>query len=273
MILMPTEDEAVPSQRTTKVFQSEVVRPVLEEIGFSIETGGLPKSSGISSQTIGHLLREPLVIADLTGLNPNVMYEVGVRHCVRLPLVLLAERGTAPPFEIQDEAVLFYDNNIEDKEALRSLLKQKCEKALAEKPPMNPVYTAMKSSGMKAVMGNNNIEKPDWTQSFMPRSRYARKQSMRRPTRTVPGQEVVDWMVAEGDGVAIRSLIDEIGRMGFIMAARFFDLGENKTRIEFRHPKMSPSAYIVMKYLTREGFKVIDASMNSESFNPESSAE
>jgi hypothetical protein len=84
---------------------------------------------------------------------------------------------------------------------------------------------------------------------------------------------LVDWILAEGDGAAIRNLIDEIGGMGYILAARFFDAGDGKTRIEFRHSKRMPSTYIIMKHLTMAGFKVTDASVKSETVNLESSAE
>jgi hypothetical protein len=86
------------------------------------------------------------------------MYEVGVRHCVRLPLVVLAERGTKLPFDIQDERTLFYDDDMAGGEDLKPQLKQMCEKAIADKSPDNPVYRVVKSSIMKEVAKNDNIQ-------------------------------------------------------------------------------------------------------------------
>lgn len=267
-LLLPAGSEISPSQPATNALISEMVRSVLEEIGFSLTVPETPSSSFISIQTIGHLLRDQLVIADLTGLNPNVMYEVGVRHCARLPLVILAEKGTKLPLEVQSEEVFFYDTGLVDRERLSSCLKQMCEQALAGKRPNNPVYRAAETG-----MVNEAVEGPDIMESRRPALRYPRKHRMPPAPRISPDEVVVDWIEAEGDGAAIRNLADQIGGMGFILAARFFKVDENKTRIEFRHLNKTPSTYIVMKYLTREGFKVTDASVNSEPFNPEPGTE
>ena len=267
-LLLPAGSEISPSQPATNALISEIVRSVLEEIGFSLTIPETPSSGFISIQTIGHLVRDQLVIADLTGLNPNVMYEVGVRHCARLPLVILAERGTKLPFEVQSEEVFFYDTGLVDRKRLSSCLKQKCEQALADKRPNNPVYRAAETG-----IVNGAVEDPYIMESRRSALRYPRKHRMPPAPRISPDEVVVDWIEAEGDGAAIRNLADQIGGMGFILAARFFKVDENKTRIEFRHLNKTPSTYIVMKYLTREGFKVTDASVNSEPFNPEPGTE
>lgn len=55
------------------------------------------------------LRREALVIADLTDSNPNVMYELGLRHAVGLPCIHIAEAGTKLPFDLQNHRTVFYD--------------------------------------------------------------------------------------------------------------------------------------------------------------------
>jgi hypothetical protein len=272
-------DENAPAHCAADNLLREIVRPVLGQMGFSIMTAHELSDPGlITNQIIERLLNDQLVIADLTGLSPNVMYEVGVRHCARLPLVVLAEKGTKLPFEIQDEGILFYESDIASSEALRPRLKQMCEKAIADTLPGNPVYNAVKSSVIKRVAEKNNapqhdIEKADLADSRPQGVSFSQNQQMSRSPRTSPDQVFVDWIMAEGDGAAIRNLIDEIGGMGYILAARFFDVGDGKTRIEFRHSKKMPSTYIIMKHLTMAGFKVTDASVKSETVNLESSAE
>jgi hypothetical protein len=42
-----------------------------------------------------------LVVADLTGANPNVYYELALRHSTAKPFVHLAREGTEIPFDIR----------------------------------------------------------------------------------------------------------------------------------------------------------------------------
>ncbi|MFO0882763.1 MAG: hypothetical protein U0894_01005 [Pirellulales bacterium] len=54
----------------------------------------------ITSQVIQHIVEDQLVIADLTGSNPNVFYELAIRHAIRKPLVQLIQKGEKIPFDV-----------------------------------------------------------------------------------------------------------------------------------------------------------------------------
>jgi len=158
-IVTPVGEENSAVRRATDGLIKATVRPVLTQLGFTVLAAHeIPDPGSITRQVIEQLLNSQLVVANLTSLNPNVMYEVGVRHCVRLPLVVLAERGTKLPFDIQDERTLFYDNDMAGTEDLKPLLKQMCEKAIADESPDNPVYRVVKSSIMKEVVKNDNVQ-------------------------------------------------------------------------------------------------------------------
>ena len=62
----------------------------------------------ITHQVIEHLLEDDLVVADLTGLNPNVFYEVAVRHAVQKPIVHLMTAGEEIPFDIANMRTVSY---------------------------------------------------------------------------------------------------------------------------------------------------------------------
>ncbi|MCA1705560.1 MAG: hypothetical protein LC808_20795, partial [Actinobacteria bacterium] len=56
------------------------------------------------------LAEADVVIADLTFSNANVYYELGIRHALSARgAVLLAQKGTNPPFDLRNQVILFYD--------------------------------------------------------------------------------------------------------------------------------------------------------------------
>lgn len=63
----------------------------------------------ITNQIIEHLLEDELVVADLSGLNPNVFYEIAVRHAARKPIVHLIANGEEIPFDIANMRAVPYE--------------------------------------------------------------------------------------------------------------------------------------------------------------------
>jgi hypothetical protein len=55
----------------------------------------------IDSQIITSLLDAELVIADLSFLNPNAFYEIGIRHMVQKPIIHMFIEGTDLPFDVK----------------------------------------------------------------------------------------------------------------------------------------------------------------------------
>jgi hypothetical protein len=52
-----------------------------------------------------------LILADLTGKNPNVFYELGLAHAIAKPAILVAESISDVPFDLRALRVLEYDKN------------------------------------------------------------------------------------------------------------------------------------------------------------------
>jgi uncharacterized protein YutE (UPF0331/DUF86 family) len=57
-----------------------------------------------------------ICVADVTGSNPNVLYEIGLAHSGNKPLILIAERGSKVPFDVAHERVIFYEEQLESAE-------------------------------------------------------------------------------------------------------------------------------------------------------------
>jgi hypothetical protein len=65
----------------------------------------------ISGQVIEYVLKSGLVIADLSFHNPNVFYELAIRHIIGLPTVHLIRKGDAIPFDVNGFRTITIDTS------------------------------------------------------------------------------------------------------------------------------------------------------------------
>lgn len=72
-----------------------------------------------------------LVIADITPINPNVYFEVGYSIALGKPMILLAKKGTALPFDVAGFRVLFYEDTIGGKNRLEEGLRKHLDAILS----------------------------------------------------------------------------------------------------------------------------------------------
>lgn len=106
----------------------------------------------INLQVIDHLLGARAAVADLTGMNPNVFYEMGIRHTARLPLVLIAESETSLPFDFLMMRTIFFNHtDLESSDECRvnivAQLRQALEKGVVDSPVATSVDVTSMSRG------------------------------------------------------------------------------------------------------------------------------
>ncbi len=66
-------------------------------------------TGSITDDIVRALADAEIVVADLTGRNPNVFLELGIRFSLRnRGTVLIAQHGTRPPFDVSDYRTIFY---------------------------------------------------------------------------------------------------------------------------------------------------------------------
>lgn len=66
----------------------------------------------ISERIVGNLFNLPLVVVDISDLNPNVMFELGLRLSSKKPTIVVCNSGGEIPFDIRDFEALFYPTDL-----------------------------------------------------------------------------------------------------------------------------------------------------------------
>jgi hypothetical protein len=96
----------------------EMLVEILKEFGYKAKRSD--SVSNIIREIIIELDNSELVIADLTGLNPNVMYELGIRHALCKKTILLSQDVNEIPFDLKSYFCIQYKwINNKDKKELR----------------------------------------------------------------------------------------------------------------------------------------------------------
>ena len=100
-------------QRWFKGWYEGVIEVAVTDAGYECILAAAEETSGaINDEIRGHLSSDDMVVIDLGGMgpedqpNPNVMYELGIRHAFGLPAVLMAWPDQIIPFDVSNQRVI-----------------------------------------------------------------------------------------------------------------------------------------------------------------------
>ncbi len=100
-VISPIGESDSETRKRADQILKHVIQPAVRECGFEATRADQIGEAGmITTQVIQHIIDDPLVVADLTGQNPNVFYELALRHAFRRPYVQLIQRGERIPFDV-----------------------------------------------------------------------------------------------------------------------------------------------------------------------------
>lgn len=90
-----------------------LIKPALEKNNYAVERADdTVKSDYIVVGIVKKIITSDLVICDLSGRNPNVMYELGIRHAFDKPVVLIKDKVTEKVFDIQGLRYYEYEQSL-----------------------------------------------------------------------------------------------------------------------------------------------------------------
>ena len=100
-----------------------VIKPTFNEMGIKCNRADEIYSANPIISDIWHQIQTSgWIIADLTGRNPNVFYELGLAHALGVNVILLTQEIKDVPFDLQHWRCIVYKQSIEGAKALADAL-------------------------------------------------------------------------------------------------------------------------------------------------------
>ena len=136
--ITPIGDDDSETRRHADLFMGSLLEPALQEFGFSvIRADKIGEAGMITSQIIEYIVHSKLVVADLSFHNPNVFYELALRHAVRKPIVQICRAADRLPFDVGQQRTVVVDTTniytlVPQLSSLQALIATQIRKTLEE---------------------------------------------------------------------------------------------------------------------------------------------
>ena len=151
------EEDSETRKRSDQVLKHIITGPA-EYLGYEVIRADKISEPGIiTTQIIQHIVDATLVIADLTERNPNVFYELAIRHAIRKPLVQLIKKGEPIPFDVAATRIIQFDiHNLDSVAAAKDEIISQVKSLEAGKGEIhNPISTSL---DLKMLKESGNAE-------------------------------------------------------------------------------------------------------------------
>jgi hypothetical protein len=155
-VIAPIGDEGSEERKHSDMMLEALVRRALETEWQVVRADEITTPGLISGQVIEYLLHSGLVIADLSFHNPNVFYELAIRHTMGKPTVHIVRKGDGIPFDLKDFRTITVDTSdkyelVAKLESYRAEIANHARQAAAEgADTSNPVRIFAK--GLKVIL-------------------------------------------------------------------------------------------------------------------------
>jgi len=116
-VIMPFGDSAL------QIVYEDIVRPVIDRCGLDCERGDDAFGSNVIVEDItASIEAAAILVADLTGRNANVFYEVGIAHAISKPVLLITQSIEDVPFDLRHRRVIPYEYSLRGGKRLEGAL-------------------------------------------------------------------------------------------------------------------------------------------------------
>lgn len=150
--IAPIGDEGSDQRKHSDMLLEYVVAPAALEAGLDVPVRAdhISKPGIITNQIIERLVEDDLVIADLSLHNPNVFYELAVRHAVQKPIIQLISKGERIPFDVSPVRTIEFVLDLEGAKKAKEALVAQINECIANGGKVeNPLSSSVKFNALK----------------------------------------------------------------------------------------------------------------------------
>ena len=154
--IAPIGNENSEERKHSDLFLESIVSPAIEGFGFKvIRADNISKPGMITSQIIDYIVNAGLVVCDLSFHNPNVFYELSLRHSTKRPTVHIIRKRDGIPFDINDFRTIIIDDTdiytlIPAIESYKSQIAQQVRQMLDDPESIdNPILSYLEKNHIK----------------------------------------------------------------------------------------------------------------------------
>ena len=154
--ISPIGKEQSEERLHSDLFLESIISPALEEFGYKvIRADSIGKAGMITNQIIDYIVNSALVVCDLSFHNPNVFYELSLRHSTGKPTVHIIRKSDSIPFDINDFRTIIIDDSsiytlIPSLDTYRNQITQQVRQMVEEPETIdNPILSYLEKNNLK----------------------------------------------------------------------------------------------------------------------------
>jgi len=103
----------------------QFVCSALENAGYStVRADDIRSQRNILNDIVELIVKSNIIVADVTAINPNVFYELGISHALGKNVILLTQNVEDLPFDLQQYRVIVYDTHFTEMEEAKEDLEK-----------------------------------------------------------------------------------------------------------------------------------------------------
>lgn len=148
-VISPIGKEGTNIYKAFKEVYDYVIKPAVKNSDYDlrvIRADDIERSGSFIKDILEIILDSHVVIADLTNQNPNVFYELGVRHCLSPRTILIAQSLDDIPSDLREYRTIIYDLSAKGAKAFSDRLSNYLEEIFEDpQRPDNPVLDRLGS--------------------------------------------------------------------------------------------------------------------------------